>query len=107
MKRIKVKTDLYICHSAEEQLSPSIHFRELIQERWTPTYLVADGGDEAVELGIAGELGDMLDQPLDHLGVSLPEGRHQAGHLPVVLTVDVRAWNRQQLVKTNEKKPKN
>ena len=59
-----------------------------------PVYLVADGGDEADELGIAGELGDMLDQPLDHLGVSLPEGRHQAGHLPVVLTVDVRAWNR-------------
>ena len=94
MKRIKVKTNLYICHSAEEQLSPSIHFRELIKERWTPTYLVADGGDEAVELGIAGELGDMLDQPLDHLGVSLPEGRHQARHLPVFLTVNVRPWNR-------------
>jgi hypothetical protein len=52
--------------------------------------LVADGGNETVELGVAGELSDMLDEPLDHLGVPLPEGRHQAGHLPVVLAVDVR-----------------
>jgi hypothetical protein len=51
--------------------------------------LVADGGNETVELSVPGELGDMLDEPLDHLGVPLPEGRHQAGHLPVVLAVDV------------------
>ena len=31
----------------------------------------------------------MLDHPLDNLGVTLAEGGHEAGHLPVVLRVDV------------------
>ena len=35
------------------------------------------------------ELGDMLDHPLDNLGVAFPEGCHEAGDLPVVLRVNV------------------
>jgi hypothetical protein len=43
----------------------------------------------------------MLDQPLDHLGVSLPEGGHQAGHLPIVLAVDIRTYEKKPLSSLN------
>ncbi len=62
-----------------------------INERGQHTNLVADSGNETVELRVTGELGDVLDQPPDHLGVALPEGRHEAGHLTVVLAVNIRA----------------
>ena len=59
--------------------------------------LVVDGGNEPGELLVTGELCDVLHQPLHHLGVTLPEGGHQARHLPVVLTVDVGAGGVEKL----------
>ena len=59
--------------------------------------LVRDGGDEPRQLCVARELRDVLDQPLDDLAVALPEGGHEAGHLPVVLRVDVGPGAVQQL----------
>ena len=51
--------------------------------------LVGDGGDVPGQLRVAGELGDMLDHPLDNLAVAFPEGGHQAGDFSVVLGVNV------------------